>query len=438
MQVTVEKPDSGLEHKMSVVVPSGDLESKIEKRLNEMRRNIKMDGFRPGKVPLSVVKKRYGDQVRQEMVGEQVQKSFYDAVEQESLNIAGYPMFESLDEKDGQIEFTAKFEIFPEVSLPDLSKVSIEQIEADVSETDVDNMMNKLREQKSVWKPANGNKKAKEGEQVIIDFLGKKDGEAFDGGKAENVPLVLGSGQMIPGFEDGIVGMKKGEEKTIEVTFPENYHSEDLKGQTVTFDITVHSVQTKQMPEIDEEFVKSFGIEAGTEDALRAEIKDNMEKELARGVDSQNRTAALDALAEATEIELPQSLVENEANSLMKRQSQAFEQQGMNPADLGLTAETFMSDAKQRVKLGLLIGQVINDNGIKVSDADRTAYIEAQASSYEDPKEVMEWYAKNPQAQQEVDAILMEKQVAAAIFEKANVKKVTKSFDDIVNAMAQR
>lgn len=434
MQVTVEKPKSGLEHKITVVMPSGDLDSKVEKRLAEMRRNVKMDGFRPGKVPMSVVKKRYGGQVRQELMGDAVQQSFYEAVTKEELNVAGYPMFDSLDEKDGSIEFTARFEIFPEVKLPDLAKLKVDSIQAEVTDKDVDNMLNKLLEQKMVWQPSkSAAKKAKKGEQVIIDFVGKKDGVAFDRGSAENVPLVLGGGQMIPGFEDGIIGMKKGEEKVIEVTFPEDYQSEELKGQTVTFDISVHSIQTKVVPEMDEEFVKSFGIEEGTEEALRAEIRSNMEKELARAVDSKNRTAVFDALSDAVKIELPKSAVEQEASDLMQRQAQNFQQQGINPEDIGLTIEAFMSDAETRVKLGLVLGDIIKENKIEATEADRKAYIEEQASSYEDPQQVIEWYAKNPQAQREIDSLLVEKQVANLILGKAKVKEVKKSFDDVVN-----
>ncbi|BBN59588.1 trigger factor [Hydrogenovibrio marinus] len=434
MQVTVEKPKSGLEHKITVVMPSGDLDSKVEKRLAEMRRNVKMDGFRPGKVPMSVVKKRYGGQVRQELMGDAVQQSFYEAVTKEELNVAGYPMFDSLDEKDGSIEFTARFEIFPEVKLPDLAKLKVDSIQAEVADKDVDNMLNKLLEQKMVWQPSkSAAKKAKKGEQVIIDFVGKKDGVAFDRGSAENVPLVLGGGQMIPGFEDGIIGMKKGEEKVIEVTFPEDYHSEELKGQTVTFDITVHSIQTKVVPEMDEEFVKSFGIEEGTEEALRTEIRSNMEKELSRAVDSKNRTAVFDALSDAVKIELPKSAVEQEASDLMQRQAQNFQQQGIKPEDVGLTIEAFMSDAETRVKLGLVLGDIIKENKIEATEADRKAYIEEQASSYEDPQQVIEWYAKNPQAQREIDSLLVEKQVASLILGKAKVKEVKKSFDDVVN-----
>lgn len=436
MQVSVEKPESGLAHKINVTLPAGDLETKVEKRLTQMRGTVKMDGFRPGKVPMSVVKKRYGAQIRQEMMGETVQQSFYDAVSKESLNVAGYPEFEALDEKDGSIVYTATFEIFPEVTLPEFSTLSVEQVNAEVADKDVNDMVTKLREQKMAWKPANGNKKAKTGEQVIIDFVGKKDGIEFDGGKAENVPLELGSGRMIPGFEEGIVGMKKGEEKTIEVTFPEDYQSEELKGQTVTFDITVHSVQTKVLPEMDEEFVKSFGIEAGTEEALVAEIRSNMEKELSRAVDNQNRTAALDALIEQVDCELPAALVKQEASALMERQAEQFKEQGMNPDDLGLSPDSFMGDAEKRVKLGLVLGEVIKANNIQATDEGRKAFIEDIASSYEDPSEVIDWYAKNPQATKEIDSILVEREIATNILADAKVKKVKKAFDEVVSSAA--
>lgn len=436
MQVTVEKPETGLEHKINVTLPAGDLDSKVESRLAQMRRTVKMDGFRPGKVPMSIVKKRYGGQVRQEMMGETVQQSFYEAVAKESLNIAGYPQFQELDEKDGNIIYSATFEVFPEIKLPKFSTLKVETVKSEVTDKDVENMMTKLREQKMAWKTASAAKKARNGEQVIIDFVGKKDGVEFEGGKAENVPLELGSGRMIPGFEDGIIGMKKGEEKTIEVTFPEDYQSEELKGQTVTFDITVHSVQKKVLPEIDEEFVKSFGIEEGTEEALMNEIRANMEKELQRAVENQNRTAVLDALSEKVDVELPQALIDQEASALMQRQVEQFQQQGLKAEDIGLTLETFKPDAEKRVKIGLVLGEVIKENKIEATEDARKAFIEDQASAYEDPKEVIDWYAKNPQAQKEIDAILVEKEIANAILKDAKVKEVSKSFEEIVSPAA--
>lgn len=437
MQVTVQKPEQGLEHKITVTFPSDELNGQIEKRLNEIRRTVRMDGFRPGKVPLNVVKKRHGEQVKQEVMGENIQRKFYDAVIQESLNVAGYPMFDEFDDKDGQITFTARFETYPEIAIPEFSGVTVEKIAADVTDDDVEKMVNRLREQRMAWRPSkSAAKKAKKGDQVIIDFVGKLDGEAFEGGSAENVPLELGSGRMIPGFEDGIEGMKKGEEKTIEVTFPENYHAEQLKGKTATFDITVHSIQTKELPEIDEEFVKSFGIEAGTEEALRAEIKDNMQKELARAVQSKNRTAVLNALNEIVDVQLPKSLVEQEAQQLMNNMIQNMQRQGVKASDVNVTAAQYEDDAKKRVKLGLVMGDIIRANKIEASDDEVNAYIAEQAASYEEPAEVIDWYNKNPQALNEIRAILVENKVAEKILSEAKVTEVKKSFDDVIGAFA--
>jgi len=435
MQVTVEKPEQGLEHKMTVTFPSDTLNTDVEKRLNEIRRTVKMDGFRPGKVPLNVVKKRHGAQVHQEVMGEALQKAFYDAVEKEALQVAGYPMFDELDDKDGSVTFTARFEVYPEISVPEFSGVKVDVTEASVTDKDVENMITRLREQRMAWKPSkSAAKKAKNGEQVIIDFVGKIDGEVFDGGSAENAPLELGSGRMIPGFEDDIIGMKKGEEKVIEVTFPEEYQADHLKGKKATFDITVHSISTKVLPEIDEEFVKSFGIEDGTEASLIKEIKDSMEKELSRAVESMNRTAALDALQTIVDVEMPKSLVDQEVKNLMDRAVQNLQQQGMKPEDVNIEAAQFEEEAKNRVKLGLVLGDIIKTNNIEASNEEVEAYISEQASSYEDPAEVIGWYAQNPGARSEIRAVLVEGKVATKIIDEAKVKKVKKAFDEVINS----
>ena len=437
MQVTVEKPEQGLEHKMTVTFPSDNLNSDVEKRLSEIRRTIKMDGFRPGKVPLNVVKKRHGAQVHQEVMGEALQKAFYDAISQEDLQVAGYPMFDDLDDKDGSVTFTARFEVYPEITLPEFSGVNVETTESEVTDKDVENMITRLREQRMAWKPSkSAAKKAKAGEQVIIDFTGKIDGEVFEGGSAENVPLELGSGRMIPGFEDGIIGMKKGEEKTIEVAFPEDYQADHLKGKTATFDITVHSVSTKVLPEIDEEFVQSFGIEDGTEESLVKEIKESMEKELSRAVESKNRTAALEALQSIVDVEIPKSLLDQEIKNLMDRAVQNLQQQGMKAEDVNIAATQFEEEASKRVKLGLVLGDIIKANNIEASNEEVEAYITEQASSYEDPAEVIGWYAQNPGARSEIRAILVEGKVAAKIIDEAKVKKVKKAFDEVINTPA--
>lgn len=433
MQVTVVKPEQGLEHKMTVSFPADDYKAKVEKRFNEIRRTARMDGFRPGKVPLNVVKKRHGAQVHQEMMGEALQNAFYDAVEKESLQVAGFPQFEELNDNDnGNITFTAAFEVYPEVTIPAFSGIEVETIESEVTDEDVEDMINRLREQRMAWKPANGNKKANEGEQVIIDFVGKIDGEVFEGGSAENVPLVLGSGRMIPGFEDGIIGMKKGEEKQIEVTFPEDYHADSLKGKTATFDITLHSVSTKQLPEIDEEFVQSFGVEEGTEEALRKEIKENMAKELARAVEVQNRNAVMQSLQQVAELEVPKALVRQEADQLMKRAQQQLQQQGVDLKDAPINPDNFEAEAVNRVKLGLLLGDIIKQNDLNATDAEIEAYIAEQASSYEDPAEVVAWYAQNPGARSEIRAVLVENKVAEKVLAEAKVSKVSKNFKDVI------
>ena len=437
MQVTVEKPEQGLEHKMTVTFPSDTLNADVEKRLTEIRRTVKMDGFRPGKVPLNVVKKRHGAQVHQEVMGEALQKAFYDATEQEGLQVAGYPMFDNLDDKDGEVTFTARFEVYPEITLPEFSGVKVETIKAEVTDKDVANMITRLREQRMAWKPSkSAAKKAKKGEQVIIDFTGKIDGEAFEGGSAENVPLELGSGRMIPGFEDGIIGMKKGEETVIEVAFPEDYNADSLKGKTATFDITVHSISTKVLPEIDEDFVKSFGIEDGTEESLVKEIKESMEKELSRAVESKNRTAALEALQSIVDVEIPKSLLDQEVKNLMDRAVQNLQQQGVDAKDVNISADQFEEEAKNRVKLGLVLGDIIKANNLEASNEEVEAYIAEQASSYEDPSEVIGWYAQNPGARSEIRGVLVEGKVAAKIIDEAKVKVVSKSFDEVINPAA--
>lgn len=437
MQVSVEKPEQGLEHKMTVTLPSDEFDGKVEKRLAEVRRTVKMDGFRPGKVPLAMVKKRYSGQVRQEMLGETLYDAFFKAANDQSMNVAGYPEFEKVDLNEGKIEFVAKFEIFPEVSLPELAKLELDEVTSEVTEADVDAMIERLQAQRSAWKPAGAAKKAKLGEQVIIDFVGKIDDVEFDGGRAENVPLELGSGRMIPGFEDGILGMKKGEVKTIDVTFPDEYPAEHLKGKTAQFDITVHSVQTKQRPELDEEFIKSFGVDEGTLEALRAEVRDNMARELKRTLDVKNRQAAFDALEQATDISIPKALITQEAQTMLEQYMQRLEQQGMQKNQMpGLTADMFKPDAERRVKLGLVLSDLVKVNKIEASAEQLDEFIADQASAYEDPAEIRDWYDKNPERLSEVKAIIVESNAAKHILTQAKVTKVTKAFDEIVSQNA--
>ncbi len=434
MQVNVTKPESGLEHEIEVTLPAEQIDVDVERRLSEMRRTVRMDGFRPGKVPLSIIKKRYGAGVRQEVVNEAVYKAFYDAVAQESLKVAGYPRFESLEDKGETITFKAKFEVFPEVELPDLNTLEVEKIVGELTEDDVDAMIEKLREQKKRWRVANANKKAADGNQVIIDFEGFVDGEPFEGGKAEEVPLVLGSGRMIPGFEEGIIGMKKGEERTIKVTFPEQYHSESLAGKEAEFKIKVHSVQVAEKPELDEAFIKEFGVEDGDVEAFRKEIRDNMAREQKRLVTAQNRSAVLEALDQAVEMELPKSVVDQEIQAMMQNQLRELQMQGVDPSQVNLNPEDFRERAQQRIRLGLIIGKLIEALDLKVTPEEIEAYLLEQGAAYEDPQEVLEWYKAHPEHMKEIEAILLENKVADAVMAQAKVKEVKKSFEDLTQA----
>lgn len=434
MQVTVNKPESGLEHEIEVVLPADEINAQVKQRLAEIRRTVKMDGFRPGKVPLSIVKKRYGAQARQEVLSDVVYKAFYDAVAKEDLKVAGYPRFDQVEDKGDTVQFKAKFDVMPEVTLPNFAELEVEKVVGEITGEDVDAMIEKLREQKKRWRAANGNKKAAEGNQVIIDFEGFVDGEAFEGGKAENVPLILGSGRMIPGFEEGIIGMKKGEERTITVTFPENYHAENLAGKEAEFKIKVHSVQVAEKPEVDEEFIKDFGVESGDVDEFRKEIRESMAREMKRLITAQNRNAVLAALDDAVDIDLPKSLVDQEIQTLMQNQLRELQMQGVDPAQVKLDAEAFRARAEQRVRLGLIIGKLIESLGVALTPEEIEAYLRDQASAYEDPEEVVNWYKQHPEHLREIEAILLENKVADAVLEQAKVKEVSKRFEELTAA----
>lgn len=431
MQVNVKKPESGLEHEIEVTLPAEQINADVDRRLAGMRRTVRMDGFRPGKVPLLIIKKRYGAGVRQEVLSEAVYKAFYDAVAQEGLKVAGYPRFESLEDKGNEIVFTAKFDVLPEIELPALDTLEVEKVVGELTDEDVDAMIEKLREQKKRWLVANANKKAAEGNRVIVDFEGFVDGEPLEGGKAEEVPLVLGSGRMIPGFEEGIIGIKKGEEKTITVKFPGEYHAEKLAGKEAEFKIKVHSIQVEEKPEIDEEFIKEFGIENGDVEVFRKEIRDNMAREQKRLVTVQNRNAVLKVLDKAVEVELPKSIVDQEIQTMMQNQLRELQMQGVDPSQVNLNAEDFRERAEQRIRLGLIVGKLVETLGLEVTPEEIEAYLLEQGAAYEDPQEVLKWYKAHPEHLKEVEAVLLENKVSDAVMEKAKAKEVKKTFEEL-------
>lgn len=435
MQVSLETTQ-GLERKLSVEVPAEKFNQAIDARIAQIARTAKISGFRPGKVPLKIVKQQYGAQAQQEVLGDLIQSTLGEALMEQKVNPAGYPAIDSTDlSEDGVLSYTAVFEVYPEIELADVSKLKIERQTAEINDADVDNMLETLRKQRAQWNDVD--RAAQNDDQVTIDFQGKIDGEAFDGGRGENMPLTLGSGSMIPGFEDQIVGMKADEEKTIDVTFPDDYAKEDLQGKAAQFDIKVHKVQAQDLPDIDEEFVKAFGVEDGDVAKLRENLTQHMQRELDTKVKNDAKANVMDGLLEANTLDVPKALVEQEIQRLKE---QAFQQFGGNaPVKLeDFPNEPFQEEADRRVKLGLLLGEVIKQQEIK-ADADKVQeMIQQMAASYEDPSQVVSYYNENPQMLQGIESVVIEDQAVEWIASQAKVTEKAVSFDELMKEGAQQ
>ncbi len=430
MQVSVESGE-GLVKRLLVNLPADKVNELVDAKLKEAARTVRMDGFRPGKVPLRMVKQRYGQQIRQDVYGELIQSSFYEAATQENLRPVGEPSIELReDEADGGLAYTATFEVMPELEVADLSALEIKRPVTEVTEEDIDKMIEKLREQRTEWNDVE--RAAQEGDRVTLDFTGIMDGEAFEGGSANDIPLVLGSGTMIPGFEEGLVGLKAGEEKTLELKFPEDYRVEHLAGKDVSFEVKVKAVAEPKLPEVDEDFIKALGVEEGTEEALRREIRENMEREVRQKVKSRTKEAVMDALLAANEFDVPAAMVSQEAQALKQQTQQEMAQAGQQ-SSVDLPLSVFEPQAERRVKLGLLVGELIRGNEMEVDQARVDETIAEQAATFEDPDEIIKWYKENPQARSSVENVVMEDQVVDLILEKAKVEDENLSFDELLN-----
>ncbi len=435
MQVSVETTQ-GLERRLTISVPAETVDVEVKNRLRQIGKTQRINGFRPGKVPPSVIQKRYGKSVRQEVAGELMQRNFVDAIIAEKINPAGRPSFVAKSNEEGkELEFEATFEVYPEVELKDLDKIAVERPDVEVTESDVDEMFVTLQKQHQTWKE--NKRKTKKGDKLTIDFTGRVDGEEFEGGKAEGFELELGAGRMIPGFEKEITGMKVGEEKTIKVTFPEDYHAENLKGKDAEFDIVVHKTEGPILPEIDDEFAKLFGIEEGGVEALRAEVSKNMTRELTSAVKAKVKEQVIEGLLAGHEVELPSALVAQEVDVLRQQAMQRFQGQ-MDPKNLPeLPAEMFKEQAEKRVKIGLLLGEVIKVNELKVNDEKVNELIATAASAYEDPQEVIDYYANNKELMQQMQNVALEEQAVELLVEGAKVKDKKAKFSEIMNPEAK-
>lgn len=433
MQVSVEATQ-GLGRKMTIAVPSEEVDSAVNTRLQEAARNVKLNGFRQGKVPFKVIKSKFGAGVRQEVVGELMNQSFYDAVNQESLKPAGQPSIDPKNLNEGEdLEFVATFQVYPEIVLPDFSKVEVERLGAEILDADVDEMIETLRKQRQTWETTD--RAAANKDMINMDFVGRLDGEEFEGGSASNSNLVLGSERMIPGFESGIEGKSAGDVFTLDLKFPENYHNKGFADKEVAFEITLNTISEQVLPTIDEEFYKSFGIEEGGNEAFREEVTNNMRRELKAASRNKLKTKVTDSLVKAVDAEIPDALVAGEIDQLRRQALRQFQFSGGQNIDANiLPDELFKEEAGRRVLLGLVLGEVIKRQELQADPDKVKEAIEELAATYESPEEVTNWYYGNEDQLAGIESSVLEDQVFDYIVEESAVTDLQVSYQELIKA----
>lgn len=425
MQVSVETTQ-GLERKISVTLPAEDFNTALEARLKQIAKTVKMPGFRPGKVPFNTVKQQYTGEATQDVLGDLIQNTLFKAISEQDFQPAGYPQVQSTDLSDaGELTYTATFEVYPEITLADPKAIKVDKPEASVGDKDIDAMVENLLKQRAQWHDVD--RASKDGDQVNANFVGKIDGEAFEGGKGENVPITLGSGSMIPGFEEQIVGMKAGDEKTIDVTFPADYGKEDLQNKPAQFDIKVNAVQEQTLPEKNEEFFKTYG--AKDEADLRENLVKHMNRELEHKLKTETKRQVMDGLLEINEIDVPSALVKQEIQQLKQQAMQQFGQNAPIKFE-DIPDEPFQEEAQRRVKLGLIVGEVIKQQELKVDEEKVDQTIQDMASTYDDPEQVVEYYKNTPQARSNIESVVLEDSAVDYLLSKAKVTDKAVSFEE--------
>jgi len=426
MQVSVAAGE-GLERVLTIQVPAETVETEVNNRLNSLKGSVKIDGFRPGKVPMKVIKQQYASKVLLEVSQELMQRSFRDAVSQENLQPAGDPVISAEDLALGQeMKYTATFEVYPEVELKPVADLSVEKSIAAVTDSDVDEMLETLRKQRSSW--ATADRASADGDNVTIDFVGTVDGEVFEGGSAKGVPVVIGAGSMIAGFEENLAGLSAGDESSFKVTFPDDYATKDLAGKEAEFAITVHKVEAPELPEIDEEFASLFGVTEGGVDALRKEVASNMSRELDKAMRAHLKNSVMDALIKINPIDVPTAVVRQEAETL-KQQMDAEKPSGRS-------VESLLDEGKRRVQLGILLAEVAKLSALQVDPAKVSERIEEMGRDYEDPEEFSRYYANNPQLMRGVETLVMEDMLVDWMVEQAQVTEKNLSFQELMNPTA--
>jgi trigger factor len=435
-----------LERRMTISFPLAEVRTEVEKRLKQQAKTAKAPGFRPGKVPLKMVAAQYGYQIESDVLNDKVGRAFNEAANENELRVAGFPKIEPKDDSpDGVLTFDATFEVYPEVAVGDLAAVEIETVKADVSDAEIDKTIEILRKQRVHFHTKGeagehgdgGAPIAAAGDRVTVDFTGVIDGVEFPGGKAEDYAFVLGEGRMLPEFEAATIGLKVGESKTFDLAFPEDYHGKDVAGKTAQFTITLKQLEWAHLPAVDAEFAKSLGIEDGDAEKMRADIKVNLEREVAGRVKARNKEAVMDALVKVTDMEVPKVMIEQDSERLAEMTRQDMAQRGMDVKNMPFPQELFATKAERRVRLGLILSQLVGDNKLQATQEQVKAQIEDFAQSYEDPKEVLKYYYSDRRRLAEVEALVLEENVVNYVLGKAKVTAKAVAFDELMGSNAQ-
>jgi trigger factor len=422
-----------LERRVQMRVPVQDIERQVDERLKKLARNVKMPGFRPGKVPLKIVAQTYGPQVRSEVLGDAVQKSFTEVVKEANLRVAGYPKIEKADGADEQaLEFSATFEVYPEVRVGSLASHTIEQPKVAVDDAAVNRTLEILRRQRTTFEEVT--RAAQDGDRLTVDFEGRVEGQVFEGGSAENFVFPLGEGRMLPEFDAAARGMSPGEEKSFELKFPDDYHGKEVAGKQARFELRLKKIEAPRLPALDADFARALGVADGDLDKMRSEVRANVEREVRKRIDARLKSQALEALLAAAPLELPKSLVEMEAQSLVQRAAQDLQARGIRPEQLNLRPDQFHDTARRRVALGLIIAELARAENLQPKPAEVRALVEQEAQSYESPAEVVKWFYMQRERLAEMEALALESNVVKWVLSKAKVQEKETAFDELMGA----
>jgi len=430
MQTSIETL-SKLERKLNMAVPAEQIEREVEQRLRKLSRTVRMDGFRPGKVPLKIVAQHYGPQVRSEVIGDAVQKAFSEVIKEQRLKVAGYPRIERKEGgEEKQLAFSATFEIYPDIKLDDLAGTKVRRPAHAVDEADVDHTIGILRKQRATWEAVT--RASQSGDRVTVDYTGRIDGNEFPGGKGSAMPVVIGEGRVLPEFEAGLTGVKAGEQKTFAVVFPADYFGKDVAGKSASFEISVKDVEAPKLPEVDAEFAKSLGVADGDIAKMREEVKANVEREVKKRVESEVKQAVMQALIDSTALELPKSLVEIELQRMVQQTRADLEARGVKLESLPVSPEALDAQARRRVTLGLVLGEVVRAHDLGAKPEQVRALVTEHAQTYEQPFEVVRWVYSEPQRLSEFEGLAVESNVVNWVLERAKVEDKAISFDELM------